>query len=111
LATCVRERKRNSKTQLEEAAKSVESAMKVLIAATGLTVSATATAQPLFNTLRDGGKLPPYTEALVLAAARIRNKQDGHGAGAQPREIELDIATGAVNAAGAAIVLLGGRLP
>ena len=96
---------------IEEAAKSVESAMKVLIAETGLTVSATATAQPLFNALRDGGKLPPYTEALVLAAARIRNKQGGHGAGAQPRQIDLDIATAAVNGAGAAIVLLAGRLP
>jgi hypothetical protein len=48
---------------------------------------------------------------LALAAARIRNKQGGHGAGANPRQIDLDIATGAVNGAAAAIVLLSGRLP
>ena len=96
---------------IEEAAKSVESAMKVLVAATGVTVSATATAQPLFNALKDGGRVPPYTEALILAAARIRNKQGGHGAGANPRQIDLDVATAAVNASAAAIVFLGGRLP
>jgi hypothetical protein len=96
---------------IEEAAKSVESAMKVLIAEKALTVAATATATPLYNALKDGGALPAYTDNVVLAAARIRNKMGGHGAGAQPRQIDLDIATAAVNAAAAALVLLGGRLP
>jgi hypothetical protein len=96
---------------IEEAGKSVESAMKVLIDQTGLTVSPTATAWPLFEALRDGGKVPAYTDNLLLAAARIRNKMGGHGAGAQPRQIDLDIATATVNGAAAALVLLGGRLP
>jgi hypothetical protein len=59
---------------IEEAAKSVESAMKVLIAETGVPAVANATAQPLFNALKNGGKLPEYADNLVLAAARIRNK-------------------------------------
>jgi hypothetical protein len=96
---------------IEESAKSVESAMKVLIPETSLPVAPNATAQLLFNALRDGGALPAYADNLVLAAARIRNKMGGHGAGAQPRQIDLDIATAAVNAAAAALVLLGGRLP
>ncbi len=96
---------------IEEAAKSVESAMKVLIAEKALAVAANATARPLFDALKTGNVVPDFTDDLVLAAARIRNKMGGHGAGAQPRQVDLDIATAAVNAAAAALVLLGGRLP
>ncbi len=95
---------------IEEAAKSVESAMKVLIADKGLAVAENATATPLFNALKLGNVTPDYTDNLVLAAARHRNKMGGHGAGAQPRQIDLDISTAAVNAAAAALVLLGGQL-
>lgn len=96
---------------IEEAAKSVESALKVLVAEKGLTIAANATLRPLFDALKDGGVLPDFTDNLVQAAARIRNKMGGHGAGPQPRQIDLDIATAAVNGAAAAIVLLAGRLP
>lgn len=96
---------------IDEAAKSVESALKVLVAEKGLTVAANATVRPLFDALKDDGVLPAFTDNLVQAAARIRNNMGGHGAGAQPRQIDLDIATAAVNAAAAALVLLAGRLP
>jgi hypothetical protein len=96
---------------IEEAAKSVESAMKVMAAEAGISVPARATARPLFIALQDEGGIPSYMEPLVLAASRIRNEQGGHGAGGSPRQIELDIATAAVDAAAAAIVFLAGRLP
>jgi hypothetical protein len=43
--------------------------------------------------------VPVYTDQLVGAAARIRNEARGHGAGAQPRQIDEDVAVAAVNAA------------
>ncbi len=96
---------------IEEAGKSVESAMKVLADETGTTLPANPTARPMFAALVQAGCLPDYTENLIQAAARIRNKTGGHGAGAQPRQIDLDIATACVNAAASALVLLAGRLP
>lgn len=96
---------------IEEAAKSVESALKVLAAETNTTVSATATAKPLFDAVKDAGVVSPYMDNLVQAAARIRNKLGGHGAGAQPRQIETHEATATVNAAAVAIAFLASRLP
>jgi len=96
---------------IEEAAKSVESAMSVLIAETGTALTAAATAQNMFNALKTAGIVPAYTETALLGAARIRNKLGGHGAGATPRRIDLDEATMTVNAAAVALVFLAGRLP
>lgn len=96
---------------IEEAAKSVESALKVLAAETSTAVAATATIRPLFDALKNAGVIPPYTDNLIQAAARLRNELAGHGAGSQPRQIKLDEATATVNVAAAALVFLAGRLP
>jgi hypothetical protein len=95
---------------IEEAAKSVESALKVLAAETSTITAGNATVARLFDALKAAGHLPDYSDNLVQAAARIRNKAGGHGAGGQPRQIAQDIAIAAVNAAATAIVLIGGRL-
>lgn len=81
---------------IEEAAKSVESALKVLAVETNTVVSADATVKPLFDALRDAGVVPPYIDNLIQAAARIRNKLGAHGAGAEPRQIEVDEAMAAI---------------
>jgi hypothetical protein len=96
---------------IDEAAKSVESTMKVLVSETNTAPPNTATATPLFNALRDAGQLPAHADHLVLAAARIRNQRGGHGAGAQPRQIEPAEAIATVNAAATAIAFLAARLP
>lgn len=96
---------------VEEAAKAVESAMNVLVSATGAPLTKTASAQNMFEALKTGGIVPAYTEAALLGAARIRNKIGGHGAGARPRQIDLDEATMTVSATAGALVFLGGRLP
>jgi hypothetical protein len=96
---------------IDEAAKSVESAMKVLAVETNTTLPRNATASPLFNALRDAGQLPAHADHLVLAAARIRNQRGGHGAGAQPRQIEQSEAIATVSAAATAIAFLATHLP
>ena len=84
---------------VEEAAKSVESAINVLISETGTLLTNSATAQNMFGALKAGGIVPAYTEAALLGAARSRNKIGGHGAGAQARRIDIDEATITVSAA------------
>jgi hypothetical protein len=96
---------------IEEAAKAVESAMTVLITETNTPLTATATANNMLKALKDANVVPAYTEAALLGAARIRNKLGAHGAGAAPRQINLDEATIAVSSAAAALVFLASRLP
>lgn len=97
---------------IEEAAKSVESAMKVLIdASIGLSRRDNMTAKPLFDVLKDGRVVPPYTEKLILAASGVRNKEGGHGAGAVPRQLPAELAVATVNAAAVAISYLAAKLP
>jgi hypothetical protein len=97
---------------IEEAAKSVESAMKVLIdASAGLARRDNMTAKPLFDVLKSGQVLPPYTEKIVLAASGVRNKEGGHGAGALPRQLPADLAVVTVNAAAVAVSYLAAKLP
>jgi hypothetical protein len=96
---------------IEEAAKSVESALKVLAAETATNVATNATVRPLFDALKRAGVLPDYSDNLVQSAARIRNQLGGHGAGEQPRQIAGADAVAAINAAAAALVYLAAHLP
>ena len=82
-----------------------------MIAETGTPIKPKATMQPLFDALKTAGIVPVHMEGLIKSIARIRNVQGGHGSGAQPRQIDLDEATAAVNAAAAVLVYLASRLP
>lgn len=96
---------------IEEAAKAVESAMKVLLDARGVSRKPTLTAKPLFDALKTNGIVPPYMEKVVLATSAIRNTEGGHGAGPRPREIPTELAEAALSGAGVAIGFLAKKLP
>jgi hypothetical protein len=95
---------------IEEAAKSVESAMKVVLAEHGVPFDK-ETAEPLWTLLRDNSIVPTPTKDAILAASRLRNPMGGHGTGASPREIPAGIPELAVQSAASAITYLAGLLP
>lgn len=96
---------------IDEAAKAVESSMKVLLDAKGVPRTGKETASPLFNLLRDNGIVEAEADNLVLGAARIRNQWGGHGAGSHPRSPPPALAELAVQGAAAAVIFLSARLP
>ena len=96
---------------IDEAAKSVESSMKVLLDERRVGRDGREAAQRLFDLLRDNGIVEAEADKAVTAAARIRNQWGGHGAGATPRMPPIGLADVAVQSAGAAIVYLARRLP
>ncbi len=96
---------------VEETAKAVESAMKVVLAESGVTLKGKETARPLFDRMSKAGVVPAAADDAVLAASRIRNAFGGHGSGAQPREVPPGIAELAVRASASAICYLASRLP
>jgi hypothetical protein len=95
---------------IEESAKSVESAMKVVLAEHGVPFNR-ETAEPLWTLLRDNNIVPSPTKDAILAASRLRNPMGGHGAGVAPREIPAGIPELAVQSAASAITYLAGLLP
>ena len=101
---------KNVEDTIEEAAKAVESAMKVLLHERGIKLKGNETATPLFNLLRDNGVVEAEADQAVLGVARIRNKWGGHGAGQAPRNPPSSLAELAVQEAAAAIVYLASRL-
>lgn len=96
---------------IEEAAKAVESVMKVMCDARAVKVPRIASAQHLFNALCEAGVVPAYAEYLILAAARIRNKAGGHGAGEMPRAIPPELAEACIRASATAITYLAAAMP
>jgi hypothetical protein len=96
---------------IEEAGKAVESTMKVLLDAHGISLTGKETAYPLFTLLKDKGIVEAEAEPTVLGAARIRNQWGGHGSGATARTPPSSLADLAVQAAAASIVFLSSRLP
>jgi hypothetical protein len=95
---------------IEEAWKSVESAMKILLDAHGIPPPEKGTTEPLWIALRDGGIIETPTRDAVVATSRIRNEW-GHGQGGAIRVIPGGVPALAVQTAAAAIVFLGSRLP
>ena len=85
--------------------------MQALIAANGLQPPRSKTAAPLFNTLRDAGKLPAALESTVMAAAQVRNAQGGHTQGAIATDADRRLAESAVRSSATAITVLVGYLP
>lgn len=96
---------------VEEAAKSVESAMKVVLVEHGETLTGKETARPLFQKLSAAGIVSAEADNAVLAPSRLRNAFGGHGSGAQPRQVPLDIAELAVRSAASAVCYLAICLP
>jgi hypothetical protein len=96
---------------IEEAAKSVESTMKVLLQQHGVALTGKETAFPLFELLTKNRIAVAEGDQAVTAAARLRNAYGGHGAGAVARHLPPDVAALAVRCAATAIVYLASRLP
>ncbi len=96
---------------IEEAAKSVESAMKVLAAEHGVPLTGKETARPLFDLLAKAGVLIAEADQAVLGPSRIRNAHGGHGSGPTPRQIPLDLAEFACRSSASALGFLAAALP
>lgn len=96
---------------IEESAKAVESAMKVLADESNLPRTGKETARPLIDMLAQGRVIPAHVDQLIFAAARIRNAAGGHGTGGTARVTPEDLAAACVAAAGVAITYLGNKLP
>lgn len=95
---------------IEEAAKSVESAMKVLASEHGTALTGRETARPLFDALTKARVVVVEADQAVLAASRLRNAYGGHGAGSQPRQVPPGTAELTLRAAATAISYLGSML-
>jgi hypothetical protein len=96
---------------IEESAKSVESAMKVLAREHDIRLTGKETARPLLDALVKGGVVAAESDQAVLAASRLRNAYGGHGAGSQARQIPSGVAELTVASAASAISYLGRLLP
>ena len=90
---------------IEEAAKSVESAMKVVLDAIPVSRSETDSAEQLWNRFNAEGLVGPYTKDAIRAPSKIRNKLGGHGSGSAPRTIATADAQLAVHSATAILFL------
>jgi hypothetical protein len=95
---------------LDEAAKAVESVLKVLHDECGVTRPRQQQALSLFNTLTPE-ILPGYSLNLVTAAAGPRNHMASHGQGAVVREVPEELADASIAAAATAITFLAHYLP
>jgi hypothetical protein len=96
---------------VEEAGKSVESAMKVLIAEKGITATGKEAAFALFDLLSNNGAVIPEAKEAVVGTARVRNTHGAHGAGGVPRKVPEELAELAVRSAATAISFLASHLP
>jgi len=96
---------------IDEAAKAVESTLKVLLVEHEVAPPARQTVVALFSVLQTAGVLPGYIEKIVTGAAGARNHMASHGHGAVAREIPVAVADASVAAAGTAIALLAHYLP
>jgi hypothetical protein len=99
------------KQALTEAAKSVESAMKVVLTTRNIPYESTEGAQKLFNRLCDAQYLSADTECLILSAPRPRNKRGAHGDGPVVQEVRQAEAEAFVAGAATAIYFLHKLLP
>ena len=98
---------------VDEAAKSVESALKILHHERGVPLPAKEQLAGLFNRLASDAVniLPGYLDHLVLAPGGPRNHMASHGQGTSVREVPEELADAAIAAAAVAITLLAHYLP
>lgn len=102
---------KNYEDAIDEAAKSVESVLKVLIGARGLDMPSRQGARSLFNKLTENGVLPGELQSLASAAADLRNHSAAHGQGATVRNVPPGLADAAIGSAATAVTLLARYLP
>jgi hypothetical protein len=91
---------------VDEAAKAVESMLKVLHAEHNVTPPRGQQVTPLFNSLVTANVLPGYVDKLVAGAAGPRNQVASHGQGATVRAVPEELADASIAAAATAITLL-----
>ena len=96
---------------VDEAAKAVESFLKVLHHEFGVTPPRSQQVTPLFNSLVSANKLPGYVDKLIAAASGPRNNMASHGQGATVREVPEELAEASIAAAATAITFLAHYLP
>lgn len=96
---------------IEEAGKSVESAMKVLLDAQKVARNGNETAFPLSDMLSSNRIVIAEAKEAVVGTARIRNSYGGHGAGGTARKVPSRLAELAVRSAATAITFLVAHLP
>jgi hypothetical protein len=96
---------------IDEAAKSVESMLKVLHDEHNVTRPRSEQLTPLFNSLVAADVLPGYVDKLVAGAAGPRNNMASHGQGSTVREVPEELADASIAAAATAITLLAHYLP
>ncbi len=84
-----------------------ESTLKVICSANRWPFSPNDTAAPLLKTVVSRSSLDGYFEQPLMLIATVRNRlSKSHGGGTVPREAEKHVAEWAMNATGAAILLL-----
>ena len=98
--------KEDEEDAIVDAAKAVESMMKVVLSDRSIARTGNEAAEALWNLLRENEIVPPKTKDAILAASRLRNEYGGHGAGEAPRQIPDGITALTVHAAAGAIVYL-----
>jgi hypothetical protein len=98
------------KQAIHEAGCSVESAMKVVLESHGVAYDAGDTASSLFSRLEAAAVVPRHMEKLVLVAMTPRNRRGGHGAGAQPHNVDAAEAEAIVAGSAGAITYLASCL-
>jgi hypothetical protein len=96
---------------IHEAACAVESAMKVVLTENGDGYDETDTAFPLFDHLKAAGRVPEFMRGAVLGAAWARNKKGGHGPGAVPHDVPVEMAEAVLASAAVSIAYLQKLLP
>jgi len=96
---------------VDEAAKAVESTLKVLHDEHSVNRPRNEQISSLFGTLVAAQILPGYVDKLVAAAAGPRNHMASHGQGATVREVPEELAEASIAAAATAITLLAHYLP
>ena len=111
----LRKRRRGAAKDLEdaidEAAKSVESVLQVLLDEHGVVRTGKEAVHALFTALTKAKILPQYVSSLVTAAAGPRNAMAAHGQGGSVRLVPEELADASIAAAATAITFLAHYLP
>jgi hypothetical protein len=97
---------------VHQAGISVESAMKIVLDARGIAYNVDKdTAFPLFDHLKDAGLVEEYMRSIVLGPVTPRNRRGGHGAGATPHDVPVEVAEAVLSSAAVSIGFLAKLLP
>gem|GEM_PF-6939345 len=91
---------------VDEAAKSVESMLKVLHDEHSVARPSNEVVSQLFKSLKEADVLPQFVSNLVTAVAGPRNNMASHGQGGTVREVPEELADASIAAAATAITFL-----